>query len=232
MKKGSHHSPESLARMSARQKQDYAGLSPEEYARRTAARWTPEARARQSEDGKKRWANPEYKNKQSEAVKSAFRDPARKERLIQGIRNALTRPEVIERRNAAAKARWADPKARQRASKAATTRFANPAERERASKAATARYANPTERELSRTRNVERWNKSPELREQYSKNLTKLWALKRAVTKGRPRKDAIRARVIELKAQGKSMARIKTQIDHETGKLRSLRTYRQYLEKS
>jgi hypothetical protein len=92
----------------------------------------------------------------------------------------------------------------------------------------------PKNRESAR-QSAQRWREHNrlKLREEArirAANLRKLARIGRSVTKGRLRKDAIRTRVIELKAAGKSLEQIRTQVNHETGKPRSLRTIRQYLE--
>ena len=62
--------------------------------------------------------------------------------------------------------------------------------------------------------------------------LRRLAKLAKAVSKGRPRNDAIRAKVIELRAEGKSWTQVTNQINHETGQTLTTRAYRHYLEDS
>ena len=62
--------------------------------------------------------------------------------------------------------------------------------------------------------------------------IRRLAKLAKAVSKGRPRNDAIRAKVIELRAEGKSWTQVTNQINHETGQTLTTRAYRHYLEDS
>jgi hypothetical protein len=61
-------------------------------------------------------------------------------------------------------------------------------------------------------------------------NLRALARIGRRVSKGRTRKDATRARVIELRAEGKTWGQITNQMNTETGKKLNIRTYRGYAE--
>ena len=63
-------------------------------------------------------------------------------------------------------------------------------------------------------------------------NLRRLARIGRSVSTGRKRNDKIRARVIELRAEGKSWAQLTGQINRETGQTLTTRAFRHYLEDS
>jgi hypothetical protein len=81
MKKGSHHSPESLARMAETNRK-------------------PEVRALRSETKIKMWAVPGFKERNTRAIKNSVSGPEVRKRTSEGVLRGLAKPGVLERRAA------------------------------------------------------------------------------------------------------------------------------------
>ena len=160
---------------------------------------------------------------QSESAVAAERDTTKlykeihSDELKATRREYQQRPEVRTRQNERNRERWPGWYAEHKE-----------AESERRA----ARHAKNREKENEQTK--QRYHKN--LLAERAKNrdkateIRRLAKLAKAVSKGRPRNDAIRAKVIELRAEGKTWGQITNQINNETGKTLNIRTYRGYAE--
>jgi hypothetical protein len=111
-----------------------------------AAKRTPEARARQSEENNRRWADPARREKMARQSRERWADPAMRAKMSAAIQAVNGSAKERARHSELRKALWADPTYREKASAAMRAAKQRPEARQRFSEALKRRWADPEQR--------------------------------------------------------------------------------------